>query len=91
MHDENKQMKYAAGEIVERGKAMYEKQIRGRVEPGHLGQVLVINVDTGEYEIDRDHLAASDRAAFRFPGAALYAMRIGSPALGRLGLRMNWS
>ena len=74
-------------EIVQRGKVLYEQQIRAQVETGNLGKVLVINVDTGEYEIDSDHLTASDRAAARFPGAPLYAMRIGAPALGRLGSR----
>ena len=89
MTKENEQMKYTADEIVKHGKALNEKQIRDRLESDHSGQVLVINVDTGEYEVDPDHLAASDREASRFPGAALYAMRIGSPALGRLGSRVN--
>lgn len=74
-------------EIVQRGKAIYEQQIRAEVEAGNRGKVLVINVNTGEYEIDSDHLTASDRAAAKYPGAPLYAMRIGAPALGRIGLR----
>jgi len=74
-------------EIVQRGKARYEQQIRAQVEADHLGKVLVINVNTGDYEIDSDHLAASDRAAAKYPGAPLYAMRIGAPALGRIGSR----
>ena len=77
-------MKTTALEIVQRGKALYEKQIRSQVEVGNVGKVLIINVDTGEYEIDLDHLTASDRAAAKCPGAPLYAMRIGAPALGRL-------
>ena len=74
-------------EIVQRGKVLYEQQIRAQVEAGNLGKVLVINVNTGEYEIDPDHLTASNRAAAKFPGAPLYAMRIGAPALGRIGSR----
>ena len=73
-------------EIVRRGKALYEQRIRAEVEEGNRGKVLVINVETGEYEMDADHLTASTRAA-KFPGAPRYAMRIGAPALGRLGLR----
>lgn len=78
---------YSTEEIVRRGKALYEQQLRAQVEAGNSGKVLVINVETGEYEMDKDHLAASDRAAAKYPGAPLYAMRIGSPALGRLGAR----
>ncbi|MDQ2800509.1 MAG: hypothetical protein M3Y13_12825 [Armatimonadota bacterium] len=78
---------YTTEEIVRRGKALYDQQIRPQVEASHGGKVVVVNIETGEYEIDQDHLAASNRAAVKFPGAALYAMRIGSPALGRLGAR----
>lgn len=78
-----------AAEIVRRGKALYEQQIRPTVEAGNSGKVLVINVETGEYELDSDHRTASDRAAARFPGAALYAMRIGAPAMGRIGSRAH--
>lgn len=74
-------------EIVRRGKALYERHIRAEVEAGNLGKVLVINGDTGDYEMDADHLTASDRAAAKYPGAPLYAMRIGSPVLGRIGSR----
>ena len=74
-------------EIVQRGKALYEQQIRAEVEADNLGKVLVINVETGEYEMDADHLTASTRAAAKFPGAPRYAMRIGARALGRIGLR----
>ena len=80
-------MSVDAAEIVQRGKALYEHQIRAEVEAGNLGKVLVINTNTGEYEIDTDHLTASNRAAAKFPGAPLYAMRIGARALGRIGSR----
>ena len=76
-----------AEEIVARGKVLYEHQIRQEVEAGNTGKILVINVDTGDYEMDNDRLAASDRAAERFPGAPLYAMKIGYPSLGRIGFR----
>jgi hypothetical protein len=74
-------------EIVERGRALYDQQIRDRVEAENRGRFLVINVETGEYVLDDDHLAASDRAAARYPGAPLYAIRVGYPAVGRIGGR----
>lgn len=75
------------GEIVQRGKALYEQRLRAQVEAGNIGKVLIINVDTEEYEMDKDHLTASNRAAAKYPSASLYAMRIGSHSLGRLGSR----
>jgi hypothetical protein len=78
---------YSPNEIVERGRALYDEQIRDRVEAENRGRFLVINVETGEYVLDDDHLAASDRAAAKYPGAPLYAVRVGYPAVGRIGGR----
>ena len=80
--------RYTSDEIVKRGKALYQREIRQKVEAGNKGKVLVIDIETGEYEIDDDHLTASDRAIAKRPDAALFAMRIGYPALGRLGARL---
>src|SRR3972149_6475014 len=77
----------SAGEIVERGTRIYEDRLRAILEPQHNGKYVVIDVETGEYELDHDHLAASDRAAARRPGAPLYATRVGSPGLAPLGGR----
>jgi hypothetical protein len=77
----------SATEIGERGQAMYESRIRALVERDHFGKYLVIDVETGDYEIDADHLAASNRAAAKHPDAPLYAMRIGYRAGGRIGAR----
>jgi hypothetical protein len=72
-------------EVVARGQAIYESRIRQLVEPAHIGDSIVIDVETGEYEIDADHLAASDRAAVKHPDGSLFAMRVGQRALGRIG------
>ncbi len=79
----------ARGEIVERGTRIYEERLRSLLEPQHNGKYVVIDVETGEYELDTDHLAASDRADSKRPGAQLYATRVGSPWLGRIGGRMT--
>lgn len=77
--------KLPAGEIARRGQALYESRIRPHVERDHFGKFLVLDIDSGEYEIDADHLAASDRAAAKHPDAPLFAIRIGYRAGGRIG------
>ncbi len=79
------------GSIAERGSRIYEERLREILEPQHNGKYVVIDVETGEYELDKDHLAASDRAAAKRPGAALFAMRIGHRAGGRIGARASLS
>jgi hypothetical protein len=41
-------------EIARRGKKLYERTIRAQVEPEHKGKLLVLNLETGEYEMDAD-------------------------------------
>lgn len=78
-------MPVSSAEIVRRGKAIYEERIRAQVEPAHIGKYLVINIENGEYEVDEEHVAASDRAAEKNPGAPLFGMRVGYPTVGRIG------
>jgi len=82
-----KTLRPSAREIAERGQAIYEAKIRPLVEDDHFGEYLVVDIETGEYEIDSDHLAASNRAAAKRPGSLLFAMRVGYRAGGRIGAR----
>lgn len=73
-------------EIVCRGQELYERKIRPRVETEeNIGKQIVIDVETGDYEIDADGLAASHRLLAKHPGAALYGARIGYDAVYALG------
>jgi hypothetical protein len=74
-----------ADEITRRGQEIYDRQIRDRVKPQHIGKFLVVDIDTGDYEIDTDSLAASDRVLARHPNGTLYYVRIGYPVAHRLG------
>ena len=76
---------YTPDEVAQHGEAIYERQIRARVGPEHQGQFVVIDIETGDYELDVDDLAATKRALAKRPGAMLYGLRIGFPAAYRLG------
>ena len=77
--------RYTAEEVARRALALYEERIRAQVEQGNDNKVLVIDIETGEYEMDADHLTAARRALAKHPDAALFALRIGRPAMGRIG------
>jgi hypothetical protein len=76
---------YTTEEVGRRGQAMYEQQIRDKVEAENAGKFLVMDITTGAYEIDEDDLAASDRLLARNPDGVLYGLRIGYPAAYRIG------
>jgi len=80
---------YSSDQIVQRGQELYEEQIRPQVETGNKGKFLVINVETGEYEMDADDIAAGKRARSKYPDAPLFSMRIGYQAAYRLGGRFK--
>lgn len=72
-------------EVVRRGRDIYEREIRARVEPEHDGEFLVVDVTTGSYEVDESDIAASDRAVEKNPHAVLYLMRVNRLAAYRIG------
>jgi hypothetical protein len=84
-----KEPRYTGEEVAARARAIYEQQIRDKLEPEHVGKFLVIDIETGEYEMDADDVAAMKRAAQNHPPDALYGMRIGSRTMGRIGARLT--
>jgi len=73
-------------EIARLGKLIYERDLRAGLETEtNLGKSLVIDIETGNYEIDDDHLAAVRRARAKRPDAVLFGMRVGYPTLARIG------
>lgn len=70
---------------AERGQALYDAQIRAQVEEEHRGKFLILDVNTGDYEIDTEDIIASERLLARKPEAILFGVRVGYRAAYRLG------
>lgn len=77
--------KFSAAEAAAIGEAIYERDIRSQVESQHQGQFLVLDIDSGEYEIAPDDLVATKRILNKHPEAVLHGLRIGSRVAYRLG------
>jgi len=54
-----------------------EQQIRNKVKAKYKGKFLVIDIETGEYEVDADDLMTTKRLLAKRPDAILYGLRIG--------------
>lgn len=76
---------YTREEIARIGREIYERDIRPEVEPDHRGEFVVVDVDSGDYEIANEALTATNTLRQRRPGAVPYLMRIGHAAAYRLG------
>jgi hypothetical protein len=81
------QPRYSKEEFARRGDEIYESEIRPHVEAGNEGKFVVIDIETGAYEVDADELAASDRLLARCPDAQMWLRRIGSRYVRRFGPR----
>lgn len=78
--------RYSKDEIATRGEMLYEQKIRQEVgKEENIGKFLVIDIETGDYEMDDNDLAASQRAHARHPGGAFYGKKIGYRTSGTLG------
>ena len=72
-------------EIARRGKELYENpRVQVEVE-AHIGKVIAIDVETGDYEIGDDLLAISLQLKSRHPNAEMWAERIGFNAVYTFG------
>ncbi len=81
--------RYPREEMIRRGQTLYEERIRSQVETAHRGKFLVLDVDTGDYEIETSELDALRRAKAKRPDAPLYLLRIGAPTAYKLGGRFR--
>ena len=48
--------RYTPEEVAPRGEGLYEQHIRAQVEAENQGKFLVVDIETGAYEIDEDDL-----------------------------------
>lgn len=71
--------------LAVRAREIYGR-IRATVEtPDKIGQIIVIDTETGDYEIDPVGVESAHRLQARHPGAALFGLRIGYNAMDAIG------
>ncbi len=70
-------------EIARRGREIYARDIRAEVEREHGGEFLVVDVVTGDYTVGEDEVFG--RAEAKNPKSLFYLMRVGRPAVHRIG------
>ena len=78
---------YSSEEITARGEAIYRERIRNLVEATEKGKFAIIDIETGDYEIDTRDATATLKLLERRPDAITYAVRIGYRAAYRIGRR----
>ncbi len=73
-------------ETARLGKEIYERDIRRQVEAGHHGEIVAIDVDSGNWAVGGDEIAAVDRLRAMLPSAVnVLCERVGYRALRSFG------
>lgn len=81
--------RYSKEEFARRGSEIYEKQIQQRLSEADLGKYVLIDIETGDYEIDADEIAASDRLLARLPYGQVWMVQVGSQSARRIGAKFG--
>ena len=74
-------------EISALGKMIYRKKIRPLMTEDDIGKYVIVDVYSGEYEIDEWSVEADLRLRDRVPDACAYMLRVGFSA----GVFIGWS
>jgi hypothetical protein len=67
----------------------YARALRAKLEPKHRGEYLVLDVESGDYELDADEMAAIDRARGKHPDRLFYILRVGYRASVFIGAKVS--
>ncbi|MYE55136.1 MAG: hypothetical protein F4X34_08085 [Chloroflexi bacterium] len=73
-------------DVASAGRAIYKNKILPLMKDEDKGKVVIIDVNSGDYEIDYDDAAAMFRLLERRPDAFTWADRVGYPSVHRMGL-----
>jgi hypothetical protein len=76
-----RQRRYPIDEIARRGTELYESKIRALVQPGNDGRILAIDIESGDYAVADEALAASQVLIDKNPDAQIWCLRIGYVAV----------
>ncbi len=69
--------RYSNEEIGRIGEELYRRDIRPQVMPEHKGEFLVLDIETGDYEMGADDLQTEKCLRARRSDGVLYGIRIG--------------
>ena len=76
---------YQPGEICDLGEKIYRERIKSQLPPSEKGKFVIIDVVSGDYEMDEDYIIASDRLWERRPDAVGYWVKVGYKAAFHFG------
>ena len=67
-------------DLLKRGMKLYEERLKRELEPEHNGEMLAIEVESGDYFLGRTATEAYKKAKEKYPGKEFAFLRVGARA-----------
>jgi hypothetical protein len=80
--------RYSREEFALRGNEIYGRVVRPLLSTEDDGKLVAIDIESTEFELDRDGYAASERLLARNPEAQIWLARVGQRTAYRIGGRI---
>ena len=77
--------RYSKEEFARRGDALIESKVRPQLTAADEGKFVAIDIETGEYELDKNEMKAADRLRKRVPEAQIWLVHATLGYLHRFG------
>ena len=68
--------RYSKEEFARRGDALVESKVRPNLTAADKDKFVAIDIETGEYELDKNELKAADRLRKRLPEAQIWLVHV---------------
>jgi hypothetical protein len=72
-------------QMAKRGKKIYQQKIKRMLEKDHQGEIVAIEVESGDYFLGKTVIEAADKGKKRHPQKGFYFIRIGHKAVHFVG------
>ena len=67
-------------DLLKRGMKLYEERLKRELEPEHNGEMLAVEVESGDYFLGRTATEAYKKAKEKYPGKEFAFLRVGARA-----------
>jgi len=82
---------FSPDEITQRGEKIYTERLKSELEPAHIGEYVVIEVESGDHFVNRDLVVAINEARAKYPGRLFYTIQVGTkPTISHRKTNYAW-
>jgi len=67
--------------LAAQGEKIYDEKLKGILEPEHNGEIVAIEVESGDYFLGNSIVEATEKAKRKYPDRLFHVIKVGYPAV----------